>query len=211
MSPLTSEKYNVAWFKLAEFVKRGEKERALGMYRLLSYSLTDAALSSQLEGDLLLSFRDEKALESYVRAALLYEQQDKLNHTIAIYEHLITLIPENNSFACKLITLYEHADREKVLKIVMRFVDLRLAESIEALDQFLSELQVSTEYIFIIHEYIVLKLLDKAMPFEVVKKYINKAMQAAYSETHVINFIAQISELSSEARVYASQFKEAKK
>lgn len=211
MDRLTSEKYNVAWFKLAEFVKRGEKERALGMYRLLSYSLTDTALSSQLEGDLLLSFRDQKAIESYMRAALLYEQQDKLNQTIAIYEHLVTLMPENNSYAQKLISLYELTDQDKMIKTVKRILDIRISDSIDALETFLSELHISSLHNYIINEYIVLKLLMISAPFEVIKPYIQKAMQTAETEACVINFISKISEYSSDARLYASQFQEAKK
>jgi hypothetical protein len=31
------DKHTIAWFKIAECVSRGEKERALGVYRLLSH------------------------------------------------------------------------------------------------------------------------------------------------------------------------------
>ena len=41
--------YSVAWFKLAEFVTRKEKERAFGVYRLLSHSIADRAFAAQLE------------------------------------------------------------------------------------------------------------------------------------------------------------------
>ena len=58
MKHLPSDKYNVAWFKLAECVARGEKEKALGVYRLLVHSLDEPAFIRQLEGDLLLAFKD---------------------------------------------------------------------------------------------------------------------------------------------------------
>lgn len=81
---------SIAWFKLAEFVSRGEKERALGIYRLLSYSITDAALNAQLEGDILIAFSDERALESYHKAILLYNRAQQPMHLFPLYCNLIS-------------------------------------------------------------------------------------------------------------------------
>ena len=94
MRQLPSDKYNVAWFKLAEFVGRGEKERALGLYRLLVHSFNDQALALQLEGDILLSFNDMNALEKYGSAALLYQERGRFIEAVAIYEHMIMLKPD---------------------------------------------------------------------------------------------------------------------
>ncbi len=70
MKQLNHDKYNVAWYKLAEFVVRKEKERALSLLRLLTHSFNDQALKDQLEGDLLRSFDDHKnASEKYFAAA----------------------------------------------------------------------------------------------------------------------------------------------
>ena len=52
-----SDKYTIAWFKLAECVAKGEKEKAFGVYRLLMHSLEDQAYAYQLEGDLLDAFK----------------------------------------------------------------------------------------------------------------------------------------------------------
>lgn len=90
MTQLPSDKFNVAWFKLAELVVRKEKERALYIYRLLVHSLQDEALTAQLEGDLLLSFNDEKAIDCYIRAATLYERSDRYIEAIAIYEQILS-------------------------------------------------------------------------------------------------------------------------
>lgn len=94
-----TDKYTIAWFKLAEFVTRKEKERALGIYRLLVHSLHDDALALQLEGDLLLSFGDEKALEKYTKAAEAYTNLGKHVHAAGIYEHCLALRPESTNFA----------------------------------------------------------------------------------------------------------------
>lgn len=105
MTQLPSDKFNVAWFKLAELVVRKEKERAMYIYRLLVHSLQDEAIAAQLEGDLLLSFNDEKAVDCYMRAATLYERSDRWIEAIAIYEQVMMLraLPE---YANKLASLY---------------------------------------------------------------------------------------------------------
>jgi len=107
MKQFPSEKYNVAWFKLAECVTRGEKERALGVYKLLSHSIDDPAFVEQLEGDLLLAFEDERAASKYVQAAQLYKKQQRFVEAAAVYEHLLTLEPDVESHMAHLIALYQ--------------------------------------------------------------------------------------------------------
>jgi tetratricopeptide (TPR) repeat protein len=85
---------NIAWFKLADVVSRGEKERALSIYRLFAYSFRDDALSAQVEGDILCMFNDERALESYRRAARLYMRANDLTHAIFLYELMCELSPQ---------------------------------------------------------------------------------------------------------------------
>ena len=106
MKQLPSDKYNVAWFKLAEFVTRGEKERALAMYRLLSHSLGDPALSLQLEGDLLMSFGDEDAEKKYSRAVSLYKRDERTIEAVSVYEHLIEISPDCEGYLLSLVDLY---------------------------------------------------------------------------------------------------------
>lgn len=93
MMPVENQKYQVAWFKLSEFIKRGEKERALGIYKLLMHTVDDAAFAKQLEGDLLLFFNDERAIERYITAAQMYKKNNKLAQAVAIYEHLVAQFP----------------------------------------------------------------------------------------------------------------------
>lgn len=106
MSQLQSDKYNIAWFKLAEFVSRKEKERALGIYKLLIHSLPTDAIAAQLEGDLLLAFRDEKALQSYTRAVELYEQTEDYIKALAVCEHCLTLVPDSMYHVERSVRLY---------------------------------------------------------------------------------------------------------
>ena len=85
MRHLPANKYNIAWFKLAECVSRGEKERALGVYRLLSHSLDDEAFVYQLEGDILLAFGDSLgAIQRYVYALQTYKRYTRFVEAAAI-------------------------------------------------------------------------------------------------------------------------------
>lgn len=107
MRNVPPDKYNVAWFKLAECVSRGEKERALGVYRLLAHSLNDAAFARQLQGDILLSFQDQAgALEHYRTAARLYQEDGRLLEAAAIHEHLVSLVPHKRETLLSLLNLY---------------------------------------------------------------------------------------------------------
>lgn len=108
MKHVPSDKYSVAWFKLAECVARGEKERALGVYRLLSYSFDDQAFACQLAGDLLRSFDDNTAIEQYYQAAQLYQKAHRFLESAAVYEHLIHLIPDKELYLINLVELYTH-------------------------------------------------------------------------------------------------------
>jgi len=103
---------SVAWFKLAECVARGEKERALAVYRLLAHSLNDPALAAQLEADILLFFNKEDALKKYQQAADYYKNgQDKsgqhLFKAACVYEHMLTINPRNNKHRQEIIELYQ--------------------------------------------------------------------------------------------------------
>lgn len=107
MKEIPSDKYSVAWFKLAEFVGRGEKERALGLYRLLVHSFDDRAFAFQLEGDLLLSFNDAEAQQRYMQAARLYQEDGDMLKAAAVYEHLLFLDADNIFYKKQLAILYQ--------------------------------------------------------------------------------------------------------
>lgn len=123
MRQLPADKYNVAWFKLAEFVVRGEKERALGLYRLLVHSFDDVALAYQLEGDLLLSFHDKVAAkEKYTWAAQKYAQGHRFIEAAAVYEHLISLAPDYQDYYEQLLSLYTKLKYDTRLLVVLKQV-----------------------------------------------------------------------------------------
>lgn len=86
------DKHTIAWFKIADCVSRGEKERALGVYRLLSHSFNDNAVARQLEADIYLSFNEyHLAIPLYTQAIELYQKSSRFLEAVAICEHLITI------------------------------------------------------------------------------------------------------------------------
>jgi len=122
----SNEKYCIAWFKLAECVSRKEKERALGVYRLLAHSIEDEALAIQLEGDLLLSFDDAVAMVKYKQAAELYQKKERFAPAIGICEHIIMLHPQDKWALKKLVDLYRVMGiASKVKEINKKLADLK--------------------------------------------------------------------------------------
>jgi len=101
---------SVAWFKLAELISRGEKEKALSLYRLLAHSFEERAYILQLEGDILWAFEDGEAIERYKQAAFLYQKEHKITSAIAVYEHLLTLQPKSSEFLSQILLLYAQLD-----------------------------------------------------------------------------------------------------
>jgi len=92
MKQTQSDKHTIAWFKIADCVSRGEKERALGVYRLLSHSFNDNAVARQLEADIYLSFGEQDlAVSLYVQAIELYQKSQRNLEAVAVCEHLITI------------------------------------------------------------------------------------------------------------------------
>jgi hypothetical protein len=100
------EKSSIAWFKLAEVITRGEKERALSIYRLLMHSVPHEAVKAQLEGDILDVFNDPAALHAYSRAAELYQSNNEEMQASLLYERIVAL----------LLAQREHAQAYKLIK-----------------------------------------------------------------------------------------------
>jgi hypothetical protein len=101
------DKHTIAWFKIAECVSRGEKERALGVYRLLSHSFNDSAIKYQLEADIYWSFGDiELAISLYQQAMESYIKSQRFLEAAAVAQHLVVLQPTETSLHRTLICLY---------------------------------------------------------------------------------------------------------
>ncbi len=182
MKQLLSEKYNVAWFKLADCIARGEKERALGVYRLLAHSFDDPALARQLHADILLSFKDERAQEAYQEAAVLYRERDRLIEAAAVYEHLVTLDPNNVFYRVEIIELYQQLGiASKVSKYLYKLVDDLMAQ-----DQWKKAIEISNQYDTAgdltftaqLHEQMLFHLINKDLLPDTIMVHAKKAIDA---------------------------------
>ena len=103
-----SKKSCIAWFKLAEFVDRKEKEKALILYNLLSKSLNNNSFSLTLLGTIYNYFDDKLESKKYFAKALELEEELSLETIIAIKEYLIiNKLNQNPEFIKRLIQDYK--------------------------------------------------------------------------------------------------------
>jgi tetratricopeptide (TPR) repeat protein len=128
MKQTQSDKHMIAWFKIADCVSRGEKERALGVYRLLSHSFNDTAVARQLEGDIYLSFGEQElAIPLYLQAIEWYQKSQRFLEAVAVCEHLIAINPDDAMVRREAIKLYNllgnvpkiHEHIEKALDVIL--------------------------------------------------------------------------------------------
>ncbi len=146
MKSILTEKKTIAWFTLAECVSRGERERAFGVYRLLSHSLDDRALALQLEGDLFCAFNmPTEAIEKYDKAMRVYKQAGKLLEAAAVSEHMSILEPLNvvhmqHSLELYSLLQFEERASELLVALVVKFVTQGLYDAACALAPLVHEL-----------------------------------------------------------------------
>jgi len=127
MKQVEAEKYNIAWFKLAECIARREKERALGVYRLLSHSFDNTALVHQLQGDILLAFGDSaSAIEQFMMAGQLYEEQGQMMHAAIVYDQVVSLEAEHEQALTKLVDLYLNMQHHERMMHCIELLCMRL-------------------------------------------------------------------------------------
>lgn len=184
MKSVLAEKKTIAWFTLAECVSRGERERAFGVYRLLSHSLDDRALAFQLEGDLFCAFNmSTEAVEKYDKAMRTYKQAGKLLEAAAVAEHMRLLEPENPIHVQHALELYsklQFEDRvsELLVALVLKFVTRGLYDAACALAPLVQELHSYGKQGFC-YEHVVAALsqMDDA-PVHVRVLYAQKAVSA---------------------------------
>ena len=184
-----NQRSSIAWYKLAELVNRGEKEKALTFYRLLSHSFDDKAYATQLEGDLLWFFEDRHALDKYQQAATLYQKEKKLLSAAFVYEHLLTLEPENPEYLIKLIDYYMQLDwpekfNEKFVGLLNLFEQQKVTEEsiLSLMQNVLEEAQENND-----RQKWVLKELKKIikiakenpdLPYEFIKNILTSIQEA---------------------------------
>ncbi len=173
------DKHTIAWFKLAEFVSRGEKERALGIYKLLVLSIDDPAFAFKLEGDILYSFRDEVAIEKYLKAANIYQKEERFTEAVAVYENLITINPDSQEYLKSLIELYKKLNCiPKVIFNLKRLFLLKIkANEISNSLELLQNLETfSQENFGHLYEQMSFALLQNNQEKQTILKYLQKTV-----------------------------------
>ncbi|MBY0109504.1 MAG: hypothetical protein K2X90_00090 [Candidatus Babeliaceae bacterium] len=196
------EKFNVAWFKLAEFVGRKEKERALGVYRLLSHSLPDDAFAAQIEGDLLMAFGDEKAVDAYQKAAWLYEKSNQFDHAALLYEQMLMLKPENRDFLVQALKLYQLVKNDvKIVRCASQLARLLIKHgAVDELNDLMAACAYQLDYQLYIQESIILALLEfqpaQEQSIQDYLTYVVSALERPEYKNRLTLFFAKLSALS---------------
>lgn len=145
------DKHTIAWFKIADCVSRGEKERALGVYRLLSHSFNDNAVARQLEGDIYLSFGEQEfAIPLYLQAIEWYQKSQRFLEAAAVCEHLMTMNSDDVALRREAIKLYHVlANTPKMHEHIQKALDVILATGQEHnIQEFLSVLRGYSEELY---------------------------------------------------------------
>lgn len=206
MKQVPSDKYNVAWFKLAECIARGEKERALGVYRLLSHSLDDPAFSCQLQADILLSFNDPEAPELYRKAMQLYHHDHRYLQAAAVGEHIVTLDPDDEFTVKILVELYELLSiTSKVTRNLNRLFNLQIKkDDIDKALHIIKDLEQkgSPAECAHAHQEMVFALMHKKQyAVQTVNEHINKAIEgflALDDDAALQSFLSRLQAVSDE-------------
>lgn len=218
MKQVSPEKMSLAWFKLAEFVIRGEKERALSIYRLLAHSIQNAALVAQLEGDIFLAFNDERAFDSYRRAGWLYQQSGDDVQAIFTYECLCDLADRADDVLMILIGLYQKRKDEKKILVTTRRIlsSLINQERFSDAHDLLLTVPLTSELAAELHEKFVLALLGSNTgknEQKHIQSHIAAALDGYFLDTdqqrsreRVAHLLATVAALDDVAHAYACGF-----
>lgn len=200
-------KHTLAWFKLAEFVWRKEKERALAIYKLLAHSLHDEALAFQLEGDILLSFNDQKGCNSYMKAAALYEKHEKYASAAALYENLALMLPDIFEYTYKTCYLYAMLDNDKkfhqfLMPVIALIAEKKMYSEMHGIMQNLPE-----KYYCAYGEKMTLQLMLNQAPEAIIKGVLDKTIdkQLAVGQSPQ-NLLANLAAIDTDIHQYACTY-----
>lgn len=215
MKQAPQDKYSVAWLKLAECISRREKERALGVYRLLSHSFENPAAAYQLEGDILLAFSDQAgAIKMYEKAAQKYYEQEELLPATAVYENLFVLTG-NQVYVDKIIALCAQLKQAtQMFKYVQHLCVLMLRrQECEQGMQLLDRLQLSNlQKIDVVVGVAYRAVADHLMPGAMKIKVVHQALDAMVGDVQLLsNFFSEMKALDSHCYHEACAYVEGKK
>ena len=150
MTIYSSTKSCIAWFKLAEFVEKKEKEKALVLYRLLARSINNNAFGLHLLGTLHQSFNNyDEACNNLILALNIY-YQDNPEMVITIYETIILqnknqINTEHLEVLAKYYLKYYNKNKDLLNFRVINFLDNFQAEQVNIILSNLSKIIVDLD------------------------------------------------------------------
>jgi len=150
MTIYSSAKSCIAWFKLAEFVEKKEKEKALVLYRLLARSINNNAFGLHLLGTLHQSFNNyEEACNNLILTLDIY-YQDNPEMVITIYEKIILqnkkqINTEHLEALAKYYLKYYDQNKDLLNFRVINFLDNFQAEQVNIILSNLSKIIVDLD------------------------------------------------------------------
>lgn len=150
MTIYSSAKSCIAWFKLAEFVEKKEKEKALVLYRLLARSINNNAFGLHLLGTLHQSFNNyEEACNNLILTLDIY-YQDNPEMVITIYETIILqnknqINTEHLEVLAKYYLKYYDQNKDLLNFRVINFLDNFQAEQVNIILSNLSKIIVDLD------------------------------------------------------------------
>lgn len=184
MAELGSNKYNIAWFKLAEFVSRKEKERALGIYKLLVHSFQSEALAYKLKGDIYLSFNDlSNCIDNYLKAADIYQLNNQFVEVAALYEHLNLIVPNNIAYTIKIYKFYIKTQNTSKIKSSLHSLiqSIIFNKKLNDLDSLIYNEGFDINMKLVLYEYVIFYIIEKNHNFDnCFYKYIDSFIEIAY-------------------------------
>jgi hypothetical protein len=215
---IPADKCNVAWFKLAECVSRGGKERALGVYRLLAHSLDDKGVASQLEGDILFAFGDKvMAKNRYDRAIAWYKHDKRFREMAAVSEKMHAICPADRVYLEQLIDIYvQLSANPKVSLYLSKLISLCVLENdyagaVELLERYETVMDVNV--LTAVRQQFVSEVLKcgQEISDELILPQIHKIIDVlliSEGDMRLQQFLTVIQELSEEYYVQACEYLE---
>ena len=196
---------SIAWFKLAECVERGEKERAFGLYRLLMHSHEREAFREKLEGDILLAFDEELAIKKYSSAAHHYREEEAYKEALFIYETLIMLCPHTYDYLEKVISLCEVLKwktksalyQQQLYRLLMKQDELEKAVAVFKKAEKMIE---DTEKFRFYRVFVIAALHNKYTNQRVITSYLHKTLDYLMrfgTDNEITSFLGDISAINS--------------
>ncbi len=217
MPVVSSTHVSIAWFKLAECVRRGEKERALSVYKLLVHSLRDEAVAMQLKGDIYAIFNmPTQAVQAYQEAARLFERAGRKFQAVYAHECVVAHEPRCYHSFYVLVAWYASIGVHSRAYVVARYLIQALIEAgyisraYEALQECTSSF--SQEQIAHLYEIFIqnaLKHQHGSADRTIIHTGIAKAIDV-YRDTHndeaISTFVDVLSNIDEQASLYAQEY-----